>query len=199
MMLVVGLSSLPASADHIPGEGSRDFLTTARAMFADPAQVTAADSIPGTDPGDSDHLGIMASPPGSFASFPTNGPDFGMISTGDTDRMNDPNAEQDLSTILTGQDTNAGEDLVGLSITFNAPAGANCLNADVKLLSEEFPEFVGSQFNDFAGASLRTPRCRATSCSMGPRRRASWRSTPASWSGPPGRPGRPTTGPRRRS
>jgi hypothetical protein len=157
MMLVVGLSSLPASADHIPGEGSRDFLTTARAMFADPAQVTAADSIPGTDPGDSDHLGIMASPPGSFASFPTNGPDFGMISTGDTDRMNDPNAEQDLSTILTGQDTNAGEDLVGLSITFNAPAGANCLNADVKLLSEEFPEFVGSQFNDFAGASLNNP------------------------------------------
>lgn len=155
--MVVGLSSLPASADHIPGEGSRDFLTTARAMFADSSLVTAADSIPGSGAGDSDHRGIMTSPPGAFASFPTSGADFGMISTGDTDRMNDANAEPNLSTILTGQNTNAGQDLVGLSITFNAPAGANCLNADVKMLSEEFPEFVGSQFNDFAAASMNNP------------------------------------------
>jgi hypothetical protein len=153
--MVVGLSSLPAAANHVPGEGSRDFVTTARAMFADPSQVTAADSIPGgAGPTDSDHLGIMTSPAGSFASFPTSGPDFGMISTGDTDKMNDPNAEENLSTTLSGQNTNAGQDLVGLSVTFNVPAGANCLNADVKMLSDEFPEFVGTQFNDFAAASM---------------------------------------------
>jgi hypothetical protein len=156
ILMVIGLSSLPATADHIPGEGSRDFPTTARAMFADPSLVTAADSIPGSGVGDSDHRGIMTSPPGSFANFPTSGADFGMISTGDTDRMNDPNAEPNLSTVLAGQNTNASQDLVGLSITFNAPPGANCLNADVKMLSEEFPEFVGSQFNDFAAASMNT-------------------------------------------
>jgi hypothetical protein len=152
-LIAVGLAALPAAADHVPGEGSRDFMSTAQAMFADPSQVTAADAIT-VGPDESDHLGIMTSPPGSFAAFPTNGPSFGMISTGDTDLMNDPNNEGSLSTSLGGLNTNEGNDLVGFSITFNAPAGANCLNADVKMLSEEFPEYVGSVFNDFAAASM---------------------------------------------
>jgi hypothetical protein len=157
-LIAVGLAALPAAADHVPGEGSRDFMTTAQAMFADPAQVTGAEAI-AVGPDESDHRGIMTSPAGSFAAFPTNGPSFGMISTGDTDLMNDPNNEGSLSTVLDGLNNNESppNDLVGFSITFNAPAGANCLNADVKMLSEEFPEYVGTQYNDFAGASINNP------------------------------------------
>jgi hypothetical protein len=132
----------------------RDPATVARAMFADPNQVVSAELAP-DDPtlDQTDPRAVMSLGQG-LVGFPTNGTDFGMISTGDTDLANDPNDDQSISTVLDGLNTNAGEDLAGLVISFNAPAGANCLNADVKMLSDEFPEFVGSAFNDFAAGNM---------------------------------------------
>ena len=41
-----------------------------------------------------------------------------------------------------------------LSIPINVPAGANCLSFDFRFLSEEYPDFINSQFNDAFIAEL---------------------------------------------
>ena len=43
-----------------------------------------------------------------------------------------------------------------LKIGVNVPAGANCVSLDYRFLSEEFPEFVGTPFNDAFIAELDT-------------------------------------------
>jgi hypothetical protein len=158
--VVVALAT-PVAADPADPPGSRDPLTVAKAMFADPSQVTAA--ILGTDGVDDSSASGLASSPGAMAGFPTNGPDYGMISSGNTNGANDPNAEENKTTdddsmpfgSLSGLNTNEGNDLSGIEINFNAPSVASpCLQVDVKFLSDEFDEFIGSQFNDFAVGRL---------------------------------------------
>ena len=39
-------------------------------------------------------------------------------------------------------------DVTIMRIRVHVPQGANCLSFRFKFLSEEFPEFVGSEFND---------------------------------------------------
>ena len=41
-----------------------------------------------------------------------------------------------------------------LAIPINVPAGANCLSFDFRFLSEEYPDFIDSQFNDAFIAEL---------------------------------------------
>ena len=41
-----------------------------------------------------------------------------------------------------------------LAIPINVPAGANCLSFDFRFLSEEYPDFINSQFNDAFIAEL---------------------------------------------
>ena len=54
-------------------------------------------------------------------------------------------------------------DLVQLKVDLNVPAGRNCLSLDFRFLSEEFPEYVGSAFNDGFVAELDTSDFQATS------------------------------------
>ena len=154
-VVAVGLSGLPASAVHIPGEASRDPSVIAKAIEAigQPGLVAGGSyGIEGAT--EVSHAAQMVSP-GPMAGFPRDGNDFGMISSGDTNTVNDPNDSGSTSGVLDGLNTNAGEDLAGLNLNLNVPQVANpCLQVDVKFFSEEFPEFVGSQFNDFAIARV---------------------------------------------
>ena len=135
---------------------AQDPLTVARAMFADQSLVVAAELAPdGNTATETDPRAVGASSV-AMAGFPTSGGDFGMISTGDTALAPQPNNHPATSTELDGLNTNMGQDLAGLVVTFTAPPGANCLTVDVKLLSEEYPDFVGGEFNDFAAANINT-------------------------------------------
>lgn len=132
-------------------------MVVARGMFADPSLVLQAELAPDGDaPPQTDPRAVMTSSQ-SLAGFPTNGATFGMISTGDAALASQSNDSISTSTELDGLDTNAGEDLAGLVISFTSPPGANCLRIDAKLLSEEFPHYVGSDFNDFAAGNLNNP------------------------------------------
>lgn len=128
---------LPATANQL-----------ADAMGIPLANVVTA-SIGTSDPAG---VGIGTSPLGRY--FPRGGGTFAILSTGLAATAATPNNAPDTSTILTGLKNSQGNDMVQLRIVLAPPPGSQCLSFDFAFFSEEFPEFVGSPFNDAFLAEL---------------------------------------------
>lgn len=90
----------------------------------------------------------------TLAGFPVGNSDFAILTTGDASLADDtPQDANGGSGASNGGGLVAGRgdtafDITTLRINVNVPAFANCLSMDYRFLSEEFPEFVGSAFND---------------------------------------------------
>jgi hypothetical protein len=82
--------------------------------------------------------------------FPTDGPDFGILTSGNVQFADDPNTSPSTTADDAGPPARGSSayDITVLRIVLNAPVGSNCLTFDFKFLTEEFPEFVGTQYND---------------------------------------------------
>jgi len=89
--------------------------------------------------------GVGAPLPGmaTLAGFPTSGPTFAYLGTGNMLFADQPNS---------GPNTFGLGDYARLALTFTVPTTATCMSMDFAFFSEEFPEFVGSQFNDYFDA-----------------------------------------------
>jgi hypothetical protein len=92
--------------------------------------------------------------------FPTNGSTFGILTSGEVTLADDPDTSgasgtADGGTPPPGRGTSAF-DVSVLQMEFEVPQNANCLTFDFKFFSEEYPEFVGSAFNDAFIAELDT-------------------------------------------
>lgn len=94
----------------------------------------------------------------AVAGFPTNGATFGIITSGNAALADDPNSD-------TGSGSGWGQaaTAIGPGVWDSqvvrvdlGPAGGNCLAFDFKFLSEEFPEYVSSGYNDAFIAQLNT-------------------------------------------
>ena len=93
-----------------------------------------------------------------MAGFPTNGSTFGIITSGNAALADDPN-----NSAGDGEDWNVSASSIGpdaydnqtVRIDLGAATG-NCLAFDFKFLSEEFPEYVNSGFNDAFIAQVNT-------------------------------------------
>ena len=101
----------------------------------------------------------------TLAGFPRHRRSFGVLSTGDATLLTAANEQDDLSTDNAGAPyRGAAVDAVVLRLDLRAPRRANCLSFAFRFLSEEYDEFVDTEFNDAFVAELG---------------RSTWRSDPA--------------------
>lgn len=83
------------------------------------------------------------------AEFPQKGDNYLTLSTGCAGAALDPDDSGSFSCDLGGLTGPGGAtDMVQMELELNVPEGATSVLFDFKYLSEEFPEFVGSAFND---------------------------------------------------
>jgi len=83
-----------------------------------------------------------------LAGFPRAGKTFGILSTGDATLADNKNTAPDSGTEVNGPFVRGARDVTIVRILFKRPKGANCLSIRFRFLSEEFPEFKDSEFND---------------------------------------------------
>jgi hypothetical protein len=80
---------------------------------------------------------------------------FGLMTSGDSS-LASPNTEDGGAGRSNQTSARGANDVSILRLDINVPEGANCLSLDVAFMSEEYPEFVGSAFNDGFIAELDT-------------------------------------------
>ncbi len=119
-----------------------DLTDLAKAMDIPASQIISV-SLGTSDP---DGVSIFTAPLGDF--FPIIGDSFVILSTGEASSASLPNNEEGLSATLSGLNNSQGEDMVQMAYELQAPTGSTCLRFEFSFLSEEFPEFVGSEYND---------------------------------------------------
>ncbi len=99
-----------------------------------------------------------------IAGFPRKGKSFAILSTGCAHLAITPNNSQSSGCRDGGVKTRGARDVTIWRIRVHVPQGANCLSFRFKFLSEEFPEFVGTQYNDaFIAEVGRAPTWHANS------------------------------------
>jgi hypothetical protein len=100
----------------------------------------------------------------ALAGFPTGSDSsYAVLTTGDVhliDDGEDPDPDDHTNTgyLLGGGNVrgNTDYDVTVLRVDFTAPAGTNCLRFDFKFLSEEYPDYLDSEYNDAFIAELDT-------------------------------------------
>lgn len=115
---------------------------------------------------------FVAIPPGhdpaaistrKLAGFPGRGGEFAILSTGCAHFAPWRDFAPDSGCLNGGVKTRGARDVTILRIRLKVPKGNNCLSFRFKFLSEEYPEFAGSEFNDAFIAELsHSPRWKAS-------------------------------------
>jgi len=147
VMMTTGLAQAgPAmAADPDPAD-------LARSIAADPAVVAGAEYV-AKPPAE----GAMADTTDPLAGFPTRGSGYGIMTTGSAALAFQPDTSESSGVDLGGGHVRGStdQDVTILRIDLAVPAGTNCLSGlDFRFLSEEFSEYVGSQYNDAFIAEL---------------------------------------------
>jgi hypothetical protein len=108
---------------------------------------------------------FSAVPPGSkpaavattrLAGFPRplSGASYAILTNGNARRAGDANTAGDSGSTAGGPSIRGARDVTIMRIDLRIPQKANCLSFRFRFLSEEYPEFVGDEFNDAFIAEL---------------------------------------------
>jgi PKD repeat protein len=140
---------MPASASIVATSSAS---TLVAAMTGPGANVTGASFV--TVPAGTPHA-VSTTP---LAGSPTNGPSFAILTTGDANLADTPNTSTGSGVDLGGGNVRGDTDfdVSILKVDLNVQPTANCLSFDFKFLSEEYPEYVGTQYNDAFIAEMDT-------------------------------------------
>ena len=94
----------------------------------------------------------------SLGSFPRAGSTYAILTSGDATLADTPNSSGSSGADVGGPNVRGDTDLdvTILKVDLDVPLGSNCLSVDFRFLSDEFPEFVGTSFNDAFIAELDT-------------------------------------------
>jgi uncharacterized repeat protein (TIGR01451 family) len=125
----------------------------ANAIAADAGSVTGASYEAVTECGSASPNDVSTTP---LTGFPTASSSYSILTSGDAALADDPNSSTGSGAALGGQNIRGDTDfdVTILKIDLQVPANRNCLTFDFRFLSEEFPEYVGSSFNDAFIAEL---------------------------------------------
>ncbi len=148
--VAIGLT-LPAAA-HASLDLNPDPVALASAIVADPSIVTGAAYV--ERPASGTPVAVSTD---SLGSFPTDGGDFGILTSGNAALAGTPNSSGSTGAANGGGSVRGDTDfdVVVLRINLNVPASANCLvGMDFRFLSDEYPEWVGTAYNDAFIAEL---------------------------------------------
>ncbi len=155
--LTLGTLALPTPA-HAAFTPDDSALAVAQAIAVDPALVTGASFVTRPMVYDSE-LGVEVIAPtagvatDALGQFPRAGNSYGVLSSGDIAAIPQPGTFADSSFIDNPRGA-SDHDVTVLKVDFTSPTGANCLAVDFKFLSEEYPTYVGSPYNDAFIAEL---------------------------------------------
>lgn len=122
----------------------------ARAISNNPSQVIGGEFVGQQTTA---NPGPAAVGSGGIAGFPTAGGDFGVLSTGNAQNAT-AGAQSFFSSTVNGVGPPVLErgtkafDYVVLKIDVQIPVGANCASTDMRFMSEEYPGFINSGYND---------------------------------------------------
>jgi hypothetical protein len=150
LIALLGLGLIPASASAAiaPTRAAGDLAAAADASAATGASFD-------TIPPNGSPVAVSDVP---LTSFPTNGPSYAVLTTGnatfaDNVNLSGSDSENNGGGQVPGRGGN-DFDVVVLRIGLNVPSGTNCLSFDFRFLTEEFPEHVGQTVNDAFIAEL---------------------------------------------
>jgi hypothetical protein len=83
-----------------------------------------------------------------LAGFPLEGRSFAVLATGNVLLADSSNSSGSSGSNAGGPPIRGSRDVTIFRINLRVPGGVNCLSVRFRFLSEEFPEFVGDEFND---------------------------------------------------
>ena len=126
-------------------------LTIAQAIASSSVTVSGASFV--TKPPDGQPNGVGDSSP-ALTGFPVDGGSYGILTTGDIASVEKPGTLADTSDGGANVKGNSDYDVSILKIDLAIPQGVNCLSFNFRFLSEEYPTYVGSPYNDAFIAEL---------------------------------------------
>jgi hypothetical protein len=147
-LAAVGWLAATTSADGAV-TGTRDAERVAKAMATKPSVVRGARFVKLPPRG---RPAAVSST--KLVGFPRAGKTFGVLSSGNATRIDNENAEEDLSFNNGGVRYRGTRDTVVLRVDLQVPSNARCLSFSFRFLSEEYNEFINTDFNDAFVAEL---------------------------------------------